>query len=357
MYTQYDPYFYTVDNRPLGDLNGNDGLLATSADAGRISTLINALGNSVLFQGLYGTNQFMTGLALSNPSANTVRVGVGAVFQQTAIDSGISNQVMKMGMHPTTVDFSILAPTSLSNNVVYLIEGRYMDFGPNTSSGFPYFDQTNARLPETLLQGELQLQIKAGTQAPAGTELPPATDAGWFPIYNVTVAYGSTTFTAAYSTGSPTSAGANRYFIPLVTNGTLGSFNPVVTMAPSVVSSAYFRVPMTPDFNPYQSIKAHYRAACTTQATTGKAVVMSLGYAWANPGTDLTTLSFTTVSTDALNLTQAMNTVNLLSAANAIPPTGISSNASLYVQVSRQGTNASDTYTGTLNLVDINLYQ
>ena len=99
-YTQFDPYFYTVDNRPLQDVETNlKAIRSGGAEAARRAVLIDSLGMSTLYQTLFpkvtGVVRTMTGLNISIPVANSLTVSAGAVYEARAINDNVATTVVK----------------------------------------------------------------------------------------------------------------------------------------------------------------------------------------------------------------------------------------------------------------------
>jgi hypothetical protein len=205
-YTAADPYFYTIDNRPLTDLSTNDGTMALATDAARRAALLEAAFRSIRVENIYGQTRYVEGLLVSNPGANTVRIGVGSVFEYLNISTGDARNLFKQSASMYTKDF-LINTVSLTGgqSAIYAIEAKFTDFSASTPSLVPLYDNTNTQLPMTMLFGELQLQVTPGVAATTGSEVAPATTAGWFQLYLVTVNGATpTTFSKVQYPASPT---------------------------------------------------------------------------------------------------------------------------------------------------------
>ena len=69
-YTPFDPYYYTVDNRPLQDISSNIVTISSGGgDSARRAVLLSELAMSDMFRDLYSgnTNGFISGLNITNP--------------------------------------------------------------------------------------------------------------------------------------------------------------------------------------------------------------------------------------------------------------------------------------------------
>lgn len=359
-FTQYDPYFYTVDNRPLTDMTANDEVLAQGGDAARRAILLEALGRATSIQGQYGNQNYITGLGLSLPSANTVQVDIGSLFTPMTINAGTAGTVMKQAINWQPKSFAIPAPTALGNNVVYTIAGQYVDFGANTSAGFPYFDKNNTRLAETVLHGELQLQIYAGSQAVAGSEIPPLIPSGWVPLYNITVPYGNTTWSKAlYSAGAPASYGLwhpVHTFRPTTANGaTTGSLGDMSAYQFADGSSQFLNItiPVQPGaINPYKPVKLKLFYGANAAGN----IAFRLNYQTLSSGSSITP-SYTQSGIDYLPYATVNNAYSF-DTLNAVIPGSVAASASVIsVNLERVGADSGDANTGVFSIIRATAFQ
>jgi hypothetical protein len=360
-YTQFDPYFYTVDNRPLYNLASVDSVLGTGVDAAARATLIDALSAAASYKNLYGASPFITGLELTNPAANVVRVDIGALYAPLAISSSDTRVVIKQGVHAVTTDFSIPPPAIVGQSVTYLIQGLYVDFGASTSSTFPFFDATNTVLPNTLFNGELQLQIVTGVAATTGTQTTPAPTVGWTPLYVLTVDYGATSYyNAAYATNAPASKCFPRTGIPLSnltsTSASIGD-TPVTAFADAATQGAIGRVQIHPSaslVNPYKPVRVKVDYV---PSVTGNAFAVRLKYQVLDVSTLLTPVSYTVGAIENITVTAAANSIASYTFTASVPGYLVNGKNTINLVMERVGADASDTNTGILNVMNFTVYQ
>lgn len=202
-YTPLDPYYYAVDNRPLQDLGGNSETIVKGTDAARRATLIQALTASSVLSGLFGSvsSDFVLGLGLTNPVTGTLVLGRGAILLPQALNSTDARVVTKVAALP--VDYSLVAPhpVTAGKEVKFLVQIRYKDL--SGSSDFPYYDVTNALLPSTLINGEIEVGLVTGTEANTGSASAPPATSGWTPLFVVTAVNGSPTATIERHSSAP----------------------------------------------------------------------------------------------------------------------------------------------------------
>jgi hypothetical protein len=197
-YTQFDPYHYAVDNRPLTDLASNITTISSGGgDSARRAVLINQLSVAAIFQDLYtnaNDSLVQSGLTVSYPGSNVITVNPGAVYELQATNATIAQTIMVQALLYAPVNFSLVSPSSPGTSIAYIIEAQFSDLSSANmpTSGLPasFLDSTNTFLPCLLLNKELKLQLKAGTQAATGTQVLPTVDPGWFALYDVLVTYG-----------------------------------------------------------------------------------------------------------------------------------------------------------------------
>ena len=386
LYTQFDPYFYTIDNRPLTDLGSNDTFSAIGADAARRGELINAVGRAIAAQQTYGTANFTTGLTLTT-GANTVTVGYGALYQPLALTASDSAVVVKQAALRRPQTFSIPAPGTVGQSQYFLLEGQYVDFGGSTSSDFPFWDATNGLLPSSLLNGELQLKITAGTAATTGTETPPAASGGnWVQLYLFDIANGATTYTIqqpytpvhAYS--APQTIGLFNFHRAnaLTTVGAGASMasvgdTPSLALAKGSNGAGLFTIPLIDqtsgipqtnllNINPYRPIrfKIMYSAATAGANSFGiRAKYQSFG-----SGDNVSTASYTASTTEALTAAGTSNfALTYTTGATAVIPASAIQTALtagkyfMNVVLERVIADGNDTNAATMNVYDVIAFQ
>lgn len=375
-YTAQDPYYYITDNRPMQDIETNlKSIRSGGGDAGRRAVLISQLNASVgplnRYLPITATRAF-TGLQIVQASGTTARVMPGATFERLLIDSSFSTQtIIKQASTVVPVDFTINAPSVAGTSIVYTIEGVYTDITSATmpTSSIPYVDSTNPYLESTLLNGELKLTLNAGTASTTGTQVPPTTTSGKFPLYNITIAQGASTYTVSLHANAPTTEGLRRTVIPVpLTSGgaTQAVTNNIfsTTYVTGSVTGAILPLNLAESaLSPYAPIKVKITFAPTV---TGNAAAFRLRYKGLATG-DLTTSSFTTGTIDPVTVTSVANGVQSYTTSLATIPTTefagfVSGNwvvnkEYLNIILERVGGNAADTNTGSINVLSVSLTQ
>lgn len=265
-YTALDPYFYTVDNRPLQDLETNIKAARTGGgDSARRAAALLGLNLSTLMDDIYsrpGVSTVVTGLEVFKPSANLVRIGPGALYDKRAINENNTTLVLKQALLTEASSFNVPSPVSPGTSIVYTIVGDFVELTDAnlSSSQLPYMDSGNVYLPSTLIHAELRLRIVSGVAANTGSEVPPAVSTG-FPIYNLTVAQGSTDFKVAMHNSAPKSKGLTEVIQTprFLTGGAVGevlSETMTYKMPPGVLSTVGMSYPIkVGSVSPYKPIK------------------------------------------------------------------------------------------------------
>lgn len=189
LYTELDPYYYTVDNRPLQDLQTNSNSLASASDAARRGVLIEALKSSAVHAGLFGTGQSVVGLRASVASSSTVSVTPGAMMLPGTISAGDLTPILRIASSHTTLTLNTPGPVTLGQEMTYIVQAAFTEFTNTTS--YPNFDATNTYLPSNLMNGYLTINVVAGSQANTGTSIAPSVTPGFYPLYTVVSVSGS----------------------------------------------------------------------------------------------------------------------------------------------------------------------
>jgi hypothetical protein len=171
------------------------------------SALQDILGSSTICAGLPCTQTAVASLA--------VLVGAGRIYSLQNIDgtgygslaADTTHQIVKQGIQADAVTISTPAPGTAGQSINYLIEASYQDVDSGAVV-LPYYNASNPAVPysgpggagtpqNTVRRGGIIVQAKAGTPATTGTQTTPAADAGFVPLYVVTVANGQSTVLAA----------------------------------------------------------------------------------------------------------------------------------------------------------------
>lgn len=376
-YTQFDPYHYAVDNRPLTDLASNISTIsAGGGDSARRAVLINQLAVAGIFQDLYSNSNnssVMTGLSVSYPSPNTLQINPGAVYQLQPTNAVISQTIMQQALLYAPVTFNLVQPTSVGNSIAYIVEAQFSDLSSTNmaASAFPssFLDGGNQFLPCLLLNKELKLQLKAGTQAPTGTQLEPSIDAGWFALYTIVVTYGVSNPTVYAQSTAPYMKGISHSVTPqaLLSNSATQvavAGVPAWNFAHGATSGVAVPMPLrSNNTNPFVPLKL--RLAFSGDAAGGN-FALQLSYLASAVNTS-TSASLTTTSIEAVPMNVSLGNMETYSTATAIVPStafsGFVNNTwnvnceKLFVTLNRVGGDASDTNTGNLRIHDIVVYQ
>lgn len=376
-YTSTDPYFYTVDNRPLQDIESNlKASRSGGADAARRAAFLNSMNIATVISDLYSVPSYstaprvMTGLAVTVPSTNTVTIGPGAVYESRQISTSITDTTVKMAIMTKASTFSLTAPVSAGTSIVYTIEGTFVELtGSNMSSSLlPNIDATNAYLPSTLTHGELQLSLNSGTAAATASAVAPATTNGKFPLYNVTLTQGVTNPIVTTHPNSPFQKGLNEIIDPVaLASGSAGvgvvSEMYAVSFADAATSGVSLPFSGSTRLNPFKPIKV--KITFTSTVASGN-VVFRLRYASFGPG-DVLTNAVDPGTIEVVACPGTANSVSTVTFATVnVPNTSfaaLSSGAWTVVKdrismvLERLGAHASDTNTGTANILQITLIQ
>jgi hypothetical protein len=372
-FTGADPYHYTIDNRPLTDLSTNDSSLANAADAGRRSGLLVALQDAVRFEARLGTTNYIEGFLASNPGANTIRIGKGALFTAGSITTSDARSVVKVGVLPQNQDFTInTVSLTGGQSVVYVIEMKYVDFSATTSSTFPLYDNANTALPSACLFGECQLQIVAGAANTTGSEVAPSVTAGWIQLYYVTVNGASpTTYSKVQyaTTATFNSWGLPATSLPLTNLAAGGSTTanvddvPTTQFADAATQTVGGFVTinpggiLVPQFNPYKPVKLKLRFSASVSANNFRvqASYKHLKATDAINAVSYTALTAETIAAGTADQLQALTLTNTIPALGTLDVTNTFE--TLRIRFARIGADGADTNTGVLRAFSIEAFQ
>lgn len=163
-----------------------------------------------------GTNTVVNGFTCTptTPASLNVLLTAGEIYQLENLEAtawsslpantGVS--ILKQGIQLGNVQFGITPPGTSGQSQVFLIEVQYQDLDSG-STVLPYFNAASPTVPfmgpvnsgsaqNTVRQGIVASQVKAGVAAPTGTQVAPTVDVGWTALFNVTVANGASTIVA-----------------------------------------------------------------------------------------------------------------------------------------------------------------
>jgi hypothetical protein len=177
------------------------------------------LGNGTLVDGLECTP--------TSPASLNVLLASGSIMSNQNVDgtaygsiaADTTNQIVKQGIRlskdnvPATGTFAV--PSTTGQSVNYLIQVEYQDVDGG-STVLPYYNASNPAVAfngpanagtsqNTVRQGSLVVNVKAGTAATTGSQVTPTPDAGFTGLWVVTIANGATTIVSGnitpYTTG------------------------------------------------------------------------------------------------------------------------------------------------------------
>jgi hypothetical protein len=370
-----DPYFYTVDNRPLSDLDAN----TESTLTGPVAALMRSLALSqVLAPGAVGslfslgTNGYVTGLTPSYSVAGSLTVAPGALYVSDSISSSVATTVTKLFARLGTTTLNIPAPGLAGQSINYLVQLKksYMDATTMASSSLPFVDSTNAIMPGLVGNGELTVSIAPGSvSATTGSQTTPSAESGAIPLYVVTVnTAGAVVVTAATSAPNlksrilPTTVA-----FPAASSAGTATIagNTVATFADGSTTSVNLLVPFNTDFvNPYLPLKVNLTVA---SSVASGAAAFQVTYLALGAG-DLSTAASVTTSKETVNMSATANAaVTVTTSAAVVPNTAFSgfsasniwsvSKNKLFLQLSRVGADSADTNTGLITLLDVSVSQ
>jgi len=372
-YTAVDPYYYTVDNRPLTDITANATSVSSSVDSARIGLLLDALGQSSRLAANFPASKVIQGLVTSNTSTS-VTINPGVLFDSINMTASLATPIIKQAMYPTPKTLAVNTVTlSGAQSCIYAIEARFMEFGASTSGSFPFFDPANTFLPANMLFGELQIQVTPGAAAATGTQVAPGVTAGWFQLFlvDVTGPTASQTLNKIYYPYSPSfnSWGMSEREISIAvlsgaTATTLGDFS-VMQFADaatqSVVGGTHFGVDAASavsPLNPYKPIKVKLNFAPSVSSNN---FTVQVAYKYLYAGSAVNTISYTSLTAENIAAGTA-NQLQTVTLTNMIPSWGEVALSSgiperLRITLARNGSAGGDTNTGALNLISLYLYQ
>jgi hypothetical protein len=168
---------------------------------------------------LGGTSTQVAGFACTAtaPASLNVKVGPGRIYKLAALeatdlgkllgtgglsaDTATDHQIMKQALLRDTQTFAIVPPGTAGQSQCYLIQAQFQEADDaGVDKQFYNSSNPNASITENVSPArrlKANVGTKAGTAATTGSQSPPAADAGWTPLWVVTVANGATTITGA----------------------------------------------------------------------------------------------------------------------------------------------------------------
>lgn len=185
-YTALDPYYYTVDNRPLTDLNANTLSLAQGVDAAKNASLVGSVATGILTSGLIGNDDVLVS-DITLPGGLTVSLSQGFLATKRAISTVDTRQITKLSLLVDGYSNTLAGPVGAGNSIVHLIQMRHVDVTTGTD-GLPQYDPFNPHATGSIMTGVVEVSVKSGVEATTSTEVAPTADAGWVGILEVTIA-------------------------------------------------------------------------------------------------------------------------------------------------------------------------
>lgn len=166
-------------------------------------------------QALIGTGTVADGLACTptTPASMSVIIAPGSIYTYSTIDGSPysslgtdTGSVVKQGILYNALTTALTAPGTVGYSINYLIQAEFTETDDG-SVVLPYYNSSDPSIPwsgpsnsgaaqYTQRSGYVTLNVKAGTAAATGSQTTPAVDAGYVPLWVVTVAYGQTTITS-----------------------------------------------------------------------------------------------------------------------------------------------------------------
>jgi hypothetical protein len=165
--------------------------------------------------------------APTSPMSLAVKVGPGSIYSLQSLeaspigerldgtgglvaDTATDHKIVKQGLLRDTQTFSLPVPPTTGQSMVYLIEAQFQE-ADDAGVDLQFYNTVNpnASIVEHLSPARRDicaLQLKAGTAATAGTQTQPTTDAGWVPVWAITVNHSDTSIGSgaiAAAAGSP----------------------------------------------------------------------------------------------------------------------------------------------------------
>jgi hypothetical protein len=184
-------------DRPI--IQAGEGLRAADFLNGAKGAFV---GLAKLCAAVFGTSTVVNGLACTPGTGLTVSIGAGEIYTLAATDTAAygtltsdSHQIMKQGVVLDPTVLATPAPGTGGQSINYLIEAQFQETDAGSANA-PFYDTAHPTVPSfsninTLRKDICALQVKAGTAAATGSQTTPAPDAGWTPLWVVTIANGA----------------------------------------------------------------------------------------------------------------------------------------------------------------------
>ena len=149
----------------------------------------------------------------TNPASLAFVVGPGSITQLGVVDGSAygtlpasMDSLVKMGVNTASTVFNVTPPSVPGQSINLLVQASFLE-GDTDALVLPYRNAANPSQPfagpgggsgaqNTRRTQRVQLQVKAGAPANAGSQATPFADAGWSPLWIVTVNAGTTSILA-----------------------------------------------------------------------------------------------------------------------------------------------------------------
>lgn len=186
----------------------------------------NALEGLGLFaRDLLGDSPAVAGFACTatSPASMAVNVAPGRIYQLSSLEAAdwgvlagtgglpadvvADHKIVKQGLLRDAATFAMTAPTTAGQSINYLIQGTFIE-ADDTASTQQFYNSANPTAPisspvSVNRMDIASLNVKAGAAATTGSQVTPAVDAGYVPLWVVTVPYGATTLTSSNIAAHP----------------------------------------------------------------------------------------------------------------------------------------------------------
>lgn len=173
------------------------------------------IGVGMLAAATLGTGTAVAGFTMrpTAPASLIATVSAGQVYQVANIDTTAwssltadTRSIVKQGVLLDDFPLTFAPPTTPGYSQSFLVEVQYQD-SDTDQKVLPYYNAANpsqgfagpggsGAAQNTNRRGLAAIQVKAGVAATAGTQQAPSPDAGWAPLFIVTLSAGQTSVTA-----------------------------------------------------------------------------------------------------------------------------------------------------------------
>lgn len=178
--TSGDPYHYTVDNRPLGDLAQRDNTLKTAIETAYKQDRLTAVTSGFLARG-YTTQNMMIG-KLNYPGGLSFQVVRSFIVQEVEVDPIAYAGVLMpaLGVSQTAQTFNFTTPAVGYIRPVSIQARRKTP----TADHPPYY--TGSSQNDANIIYDIEYQVKNGTDS-LGTLVYPSIDPGWIEVFRLAI--------------------------------------------------------------------------------------------------------------------------------------------------------------------------